>query len=199
MSSVVSFGMKVSPAVRQRRLDDRMPPGDDAQRRVVGQHRADVAVLHGAVGEGAEDIDLRDRARRAEQHRGRRADLAQDAPVQLLLARRDPLLGVEDRRLPLLEGGRDEPLGVRERLRAAVVLRDMRQVRARDLDAVAEDAVVLDLQRADAGALALRRLHRRDRLLRVRGGVDEMIEIARRSRAGCGASAPCPPARGRRG
>ena len=77
---------------------------------------------------------------------------------ELQLQRDPPLVGAEDLRLELGELGGDEALGVGEGLLAPVVGRDGGEVRARDLDVVAEDAVVADLERGDAGALALARL-----------------------------------------
>ena len=60
--------------------------------------------------------------------------------------------------LELAQLGRHEALGVGDRLLAPVVGGHRREVRARDLDVVAEHAVELHLQRRDAGALALARL-----------------------------------------
>ncbi len=67
----------------------------------------------------------------------------------------DPFLGVEDLLFILLELGREEPLGADERLLAHVIGRDLGQVGLGHLDVIAEDLVVADLERADAGPLAL--------------------------------------------
>ena len=55
----------------------------------------------------------------------------------------------------------------------------MRQVRPRDLDVVAEDAVELDLQRRDPGAGPLARLDGGDAVASARGDVAELVELTR--------------------
>ena len=74
---------------------------------------------------------------------------------------------------------RDEALGVGQRLLAHVVGRHAIEVGARDLEVVAEHAVVADLERPDAGALALARLDLEDLALAALG----QLRAARRARA----------------
>ena len=68
------------------------------------------------------------------------------------------------------------------RLLAAVVGRHRREVRARDLDVVAEHAVELDLQRRDAGALALARLDGGDAAAPAGRDVAQLVELGARRR-----------------
>ena len=153
----VSLGVNAAPPV-SRRLHHRMPPAPDVDDAVVGQHRAHVAVRLGHLGQRGGNVQLGRGPRRREQLRGRAAIWAQHLPEELALQLQDALLGVEHQRLVLLQLGRDVALGVDQRLLADVVGRDERRVGLRDLDVVAEDLVVADLERLDAGALPLDRL-----------------------------------------
>ena len=60
---------------------------------------ADVAVAVGHLRQRREDVEMRQRSRRAQQPRRLRAHAAQQRGEQLPLERADPLLGVEDERL----------------------------------------------------------------------------------------------------
>src|SRR5690606_3544337 len=51
------------------------------------------------------------------------------------------------------------------------------EVRPRDLDVVAEDLVVLELERGDPGLLALLRLQPREDLPPAGGQIDELVEL----------------------
>src|SRR5207244_12644326 len=86
-------------------------------------------------------------------------------PEDLELAREAPLARAEHVLLVLLERRRDEALAAGNRLLAVIVGRHRAQVRLRHLDVVAEDAVVADLERRDAGSRALALFHLRDHLL----------------------------------
>jgi len=55
-------------------------------------------------------------------------------------------------------------------------------VRARDLDVVSEDAVVLDLERGDSGALALARLDGQDLVSPARGDGTQLVQLGRDAR-----------------
>src|SRR5438552_2983232 len=94
--------------------------------------------------------------------RDTRAAAAPQLVQHLGVARRDALLGAEDLGLVLLQVGRHIALRARERLPPLVVRRNAVAVGVRDFDVVAEDLVEADLERPDAGALALARLQRRD-------------------------------------
>ena len=88
------------------------------------------------------------------------------------------LLRVQHLGFVLLQLGRGEALGIDQRLLALVVGRRQVQVGLRDFEVVAEDGVELDLQRADAGALALALLDLRDVLLAVAAEVAQFVERA---------------------
>ena len=77
----------------------------------------------------------------------------------------------------LLEVGRHVALRSGKGLLARVAVRDAIALRVGDLDVVAEDAVVADPQRADAGALALGGLQRREVRARGASGRAEVVEI----------------------
>ena len=65
---------------------------------------------------------------------------------KLAVAGRCQLLGRQNARLQVLELGCDEAFGVGQRLASVVVVRHPVEVRFADLDEVAEDLVVLDLE-----------------------------------------------------
>ena len=77
------------------------------------------------------------------------ADLPEEAGLQL----RDALPGVQNQRLVFLELRREEALAADQRLLADVVRGHLRQVGVGDLDVVAEDPVVADLERLYARPL----------------------------------------------
>ena len=80
-------------------------------------------------------------------------------------------LCAEDFRLHLLQLGRDEALGVGQGLLARVVGGDGGEIGGADLDVVAEDLVVADLERLDAGAFLLAALESGEPFLALdRGG-----------------------------
>ena len=80
---------------------------------------------------------------------------------QLDLPLEDPLVGAEHLFFVFLQRRRDEPLASGDGLLAVVVGRNGVQIRFRDLDVVAEDAVVAHLQRVDARAQRARALRAR--------------------------------------
>ena len=76
----------------------------------------------------------------------------------------------------LLERRRHVALGARQRLPALVVGRDRVAVRVRDFDVVAEDAIVSDLERRDAGSRALGRLDLGDPVLPAVAQGPQLVE-----------------------
>src|SRR6266581_282951 len=96
---------------------------------------------------------------------------------ELRLARRDSLLGTQHLGLVRFQLGRDEPLGAGQRLASLIVRRHAVPVRVRDLQVIAEDLVETDLERGDAGALALARLEPGDVLLPAVASVLELVEL----------------------
>ena len=101
--------------------------------------------------------DASERATRRDRLEVRRERVEQRL-VERLLARQRALARRQRLVLERLQLRRDEALGVLHRLAAPVVGRHLRRLPLRDLDEVAVDAIELDAQRRDAGALALLRL-----------------------------------------
>ena len=89
----------------------------------------------------------------------------------------NPLVGAEHLLLVLLQRRRDEPLAARDRLLAVIVRRHGMQIRFRDLDVVAEHAVVAHLERVDAGARALALFELGDHLLARAADAPEIVEL----------------------
>jgi hypothetical protein len=85
--------------------------------------------------------------------------------------------------------------GVTKRSPPVIVAGDELQVRLRDLDVVAEDLVVADLERADAGARALARLELGDPALAVVAKRAKLVDLGRVAGAD---EIALPRARGRR-
>ena len=79
-------------------------------------------------------------------------DLLADLLEQRVLQLADALLGPQHLLLVILQLFGDEALGVGQGLAADVIGRDGRQIALGDLDRVAEDPVVADLEGRDAGA-----------------------------------------------
>ena len=174
---------------RRRLLHHRMAPAFYVNDQVVRQSRANVAVRFCHLGQRGGRVEFGDGVRRGEQARRRGRDLAEQLPVELAFQLQDALLGVEHQRLVFLQLGRDVALGVDQRLFADVVGRDECHVRLRDLDVVAEDLVVADLQRFDAGARPLDRFQIGDPAPGVARRQMDAVELGREAGpddAGCG-------------
>ena len=158
-------------------LDDRMARVDDGQLVAVVDVRLDVVVDRGGLGQRRQHVERGERARRRLNPRRlgghRRAQRLED----LELALEDALVGAEDLLFVFLQRRRDEALAAGDRLLAVVVGRHGAQVRLRDLDVVAEHAVVADLQRRDAGARALALLHLGDDLLAGAADRAQLVEL----------------------
>ena len=127
--------------------------------------RLRVVVDRRRLGQRGQRVERGQRARRVLDARRLRGDLGAQPLEQLDLPLEDPLVGAEHLLLVLLQRRRDVALAAGDRLLALVVGRHGVQVRLRDLDVVAEDPVVADLERGDAGPRALLLLHLRDDLL----------------------------------
>ena len=123
------------------------PPRISMQR-LGDELRLGPAELRGAFGERAQAVERRP-ARSAVACSAREpvGELRQQLLVQLALARQRLLARAQHLVLEALELGRDEALGVLQRLAADVVLRHVVGLRARDLDVEAVHAVVAELQR----------------------------------------------------
>ena len=110
-----------------------------------------------------------------------RAEAADTVAAQRLeeleLALDAALVGAEHLLLVLLERRRDEALAAGDRLLADVVVGHRVQVRLRDLDVVAEDAVEAHLERLDAGARALGGFELGDDLLARAADPAQLVEL----------------------
>ena len=158
-------------------LDDRVPAVEDRQLVAVVDVRLDVVVQRGGFGERGEHVERGGGPRGVLDARRLGGDRGAQRLEHLDLALEDPLVGAEDLLFVLLERRRDEALAAGNRLLAVVVGRHRVQVRLRDLDVVAEDAVVADLERGDAGARALPLLHLGDHLLARRRDAPQVVEL----------------------
>ena len=87
------------------------------------------------------------------------------------------LVGAEHLLFVFLQRRRDEPLAAGDRLLPVVVGRHRVQIRFRDLDVVAEHAVVAHLQRVDAGARALAFFELGDHLLARAADATQVVEL----------------------
>ena len=169
-------------AGRRQALDDRMAGVGQIDDAAVVDVRAAVARRGARPRRAPPARRPRRRAPRARAAGRRRRHRRAQPREDLQLERDPPLVGGEDRLLELGQLRRHEALGVGDRLLAPVVGGHRREVRARDLDVVAEHAVVLDLQRRDAGALALARLDGGDAIAAARGDVAQLVELRRHAR-----------------
>ena len=101
-----------------------------------------------------------------------------------LLERQNLLLGVEHLALVVLQLRRGEALGVDQRLLAFVIGGREVQIGVGDFDVVAEDVIEADLERLDAGALPLARFDLRDVLAAVLAEIAQLVELGIESRRG---------------
>jgi hypothetical protein len=95
---------------------------------------------------------------------------------KLVLELARTFLRAEDFRFHELKLGRDEALGVGQRLLARVVGGDGGEIGGADFDVVAEDLVVADLERLDAGPLLLPPLEIGEPFLALDGGGAKFLE-----------------------
>ena len=121
--------------------------------------RPAVAVVHCHRRQRCQGIRLRQGRGGALNPLGRGADLLPQRGEQFIFQSHHPLRGGEDLLLQILKFLGDVPLGVDQGLLADVGLRHLVLERIGYFDVIAEDFVVADLQRADAGALLLPGLH----------------------------------------
>ena len=152
--------------------DGRAVRRPDAGRRATDQLVAVVHVRLGVVVDGGDFGQRGEHVERGERARGRLnprrfgGDRARAARSKISSSRsRIRSSAPEHLLFVFLQRRRDEALAAGDRLLAVIVGRHGVQVRLRDLDVVAEHAVVADLQRRDAGARALALFHLGDDLL----------------------------------
>ena len=140
-------------------LHHRMPAAADLVAARVVDRGADVVVVRRDLCKGQQRVQrlhgLRGLLQARQQLLQRRANLTE----QLVLQANSALLRAENLVLQLLELLGDEALGVGQRLLAGVAVGHLVVKGLGDLDVIAEDPVVADLQVLDAGLLALLLLH----------------------------------------
>ncbi len=102
------------------------------------------------------------------------ADFAVEPPFDFQHA----LFGRQHFAFVFLQFAGSEPLRVHEGLFAFVVGGRQVQVGFRNLNVIAKNLVVADLERCDSGALALALLHGRDDLPALPGDVAQLVQFA---------------------
>ena len=165
---LVSLGTK--PPWGMTRSTTGCRPFTDFKLIAIGKRGSDVAVARRGGGETGIDIGLAQSRGGGEDTVAARRDPFGEPLEQRRFKVLNTFLRVEDRRLVFLELGGDVALRPRQRLPPDVVVGDFGLVRPPNFDVVAEDPVVADLERLDAGALALLALQRRQ--VRARAGRD---------------------------
>ena len=158
-------------------LDDGMASGEDAHLAGIGEGGALVAILGGDLGERGGDIEFGDGGGGGADALGVRGGALADVGEEFLFEGEDLVFGVEHFALVVLQLGRGEALGVDQGLLALVVGGREVLIGAGDFDVVAEDVVEADLERGDAGALALAGFDLGDVLLAVLAEVAEFVEL----------------------
>ena len=161
-----------------RRLDHRVPPGGDREGAARIDDRLGPPPLRRQLGERGGDVDAGERARRC----GDRPGMGEDDRAQILevrrLGRERVVARLRDPRRQSLELGRAEADDAGERLavdEAGVGEQGVGDAR-RDLDVIAENVVVADLEGRDPGLGAQPRLERRDQPPPVVGGGAQLVE-----------------------
>ena len=147
-----------------RRLDDGVAALDDLDAGTGGKRRANPVVLDRVSGV---IVELGERASGGHQSRHVAGERGDEAVIELLLKRGGALLRGECLILVVLELGRDEALGVLERLSAVVFDGDGRGLSLGDLDVEAVDAVVLDAKAREPRLFALALFKVEEELARV--------------------------------
>ncbi len=175
-------------------LHHRMAAADDAKGGILANGRAHIALLDGEGGEGRRQIDGGHRCRGGSDGPGRLQHRVQQFGEDRLLARQRPLGGtgellLQRRQLPGGKAG-----GVGHALALQEARRHLVAMGGGDLDVVAQQIVVADLERGDAGLLAVATLERSDVAPSLIAQVAQSIEL----RIDACAQEPALAARGRR-
>ncbi len=164
---------------RRRRVpfDDGMARVGSSQLVARVHQRLRVVIGRRRFRERRQHIQRRQPARRVLDARSLRGDARPQGVENLHLAFENSFVGADDLFLVRFESRSDESLAAGNGLLAMVVGRHVRQIRLRDLDVVAEDAVVANLQGGNAGTSPLRVLHRRDLMFPGAADVAQVVEL----------------------
>ena len=157
-----AFGFEIEPHVVGNKffvgrelLEHRMPRFLKQEQTAVVHLGLEIIAFLRERAPAEQDVDFMQRARgvldRPQMRYGGGAEIEKKFVLELPRA----FLCAEDFRFHLLQLGRHEALGIRQRLLARVVGGNGLQVRRADLDVVTEDLVVADLKRFDAGPFLL--------------------------------------------
>src|SRR5208282_3190268 len=158
-------------------FEHRMPSLADAHS-ARGIHRGPhVAAPARDFGQRRERIELAHRARRFEYRAALSLQVAQQFGEELQLQLAQARLRRKNLAFQFLQSRRGEALGADQRLLALVVGRSAIEMALGYLDVVAEDVVVTDLERGNAGARALGRLQLRDYRARARGERAQLVDL----------------------
>ena len=163
--------------VRRQRLHHRVPAGDHRRLETVVDLRPHIPAVRRRPGETGGHIGLREGRRDAQDGGARRGHDLRQFPEQPVLEGADALFGAGEALLELLEFLGDVPLGVHQGLAAHIVPGDAVAVALPDLDGVAEDLVVADPQRGDAGARPLPALQVADRRAAVEPQPAQFVQL----------------------
>ena len=158
-----------------------MAAGLDLEDRLGGDLGATVAVPGGQLGQSGQHVELGQDSARLDQARGFGRDPVAQGREQLVFELEGALLGPGDLVLVFLELGGDVALGVLDGLLADVVAGDAPALGlglgVRDLDVVAEDLVVSDLEALDSGPANLVGLKLGDPRLTPLGVRTQLVEL----------------------
>ena len=159
-------------------FDHRVAPAADRQPGVVAKAGAAQIEALGALGKAAQHVESGDAVRAVLQRGQGRHQRFEQLLVQHLLALQCALACRQHLVLEGLEFRRDEALGALERLAADVIVRRLVRFAAADLDVIAVHPVVADLERVDAGALALALFQIDQELVGVLRQVAQLVQLA---------------------
>ena len=142
----------------QPRLHDRMSAVFDGNHTVRRDFRTDIVVAHGGNRQRQQRVERLEAHRRLLDARNLRRQEVADLDEESLLQADGLLLRAQNGFLDLVQLRRHVALAVGQRLLAGIAVRHLIVVRLGDLDVVAEDLVVLNLEVLDLGQLAFLRL-----------------------------------------
>ena len=167
----------------QRLLDHRMAPALDGKHLRAVDLRAAIGLLLGEKRQACGDVDDRERPGARLDRLGFRND-GRRHPVEGFEFDRQRLVGgIGDAAFEIGKFGRGEAHGVRHRLAVDEAglrvrrLRHRRGIAGGDFDEIAEDVVVLDLQRPDAGLLGILQLQAGDDATRLVAQCPDLVEL----------------------
>ena len=153
--------------------------------------RAHVAAQCGEMGEVGQQIGFSDGGGAAANAAGGFEDGLAQLDEDALFDFDGAVVRGENLALVLLELGSGEALGIDQRLLALVIGGRVGQVGLGDLNVIAEDGVIADFERADAGALALAFFDGGDRLAAGGGDGAQFVELCVDAGGNCAAIDQC--------